>query len=94
MEKGITNGQDATHFGPNVSCNRAQVVTFLWRAQNSPAASAANSFADVEAGAWYEAPINWAVENTITSGLSATQFGANTVCNRAQIVTFLYRTFS
>ena len=94
VEKGITNGQDATHFGPNVSCNRAQVVTFLWRAQNSPAASAANSFADVEAGAWYEAPINWAVENTITSGLSATQFGVNTVCNRAQIVTFLYRTFS
>jgi hypothetical protein len=34
------------------------------------------------------------VENTITSGLSATQFGVNTVCNRAQIVTFLYRTYN
>ena len=28
-EKGITSGVDATHFGPTVSCTRAQMVTFL-----------------------------------------------------------------
>ena len=32
VEKGITNGVDATHFGPFAYCNRAQVVTFLYRA--------------------------------------------------------------
>ena len=34
VENGITNGLDATHFGPTVTCNRAQVVTFLYRAHN------------------------------------------------------------
>ena len=34
VENGITNGVDATHFGPAAGCNRAQVVTFLYRAYN------------------------------------------------------------
>ena len=32
VENGITAGLDATHFGPTADCNRAQVVTFLYRA--------------------------------------------------------------
>ncbi len=28
---GITNGMDATHFGPNSGCTRGQIVTFLYR---------------------------------------------------------------
>ena len=31
VEKGITNGTDATHFSPNEPCTRAQIVTFLYR---------------------------------------------------------------
>ena len=31
VEKEITTDMDATHFGPGLACNRAQVVTFLWR---------------------------------------------------------------
>ena len=27
----ITNGIDATHFGPNNTCTRGQIVTFLYR---------------------------------------------------------------
>ena len=42
---------------------------------------------------FYYAPVIWAVEQDITNGLSATQFGPNTICNRAQVVTFLYRAF-
>ena len=34
VENGITNGVDATHFGPSAICKRAQVVTFLYRAYN------------------------------------------------------------
>ena len=29
--KGITNGTDATHFSPNATCTRGQIVTFLYR---------------------------------------------------------------
>ena len=91
VEQGITAGLDATHFGPNTVCNRAQVVTFLWRAQGNPNSDAATPFTDVKAGDFYEMPVRWAVENGITSGISATEFGALTPCNRAQVVTFLYR---
>ena len=94
VEKGITNGTDATHFGPNSACNRATVVTFLWRAAGKPTpASAENAFTDVPAGTWFTEPVLWAVEKGITNGLSATEFGPNSSCNRAQVVTFLYRAY-
>ena len=51
-------------------------------------------FTDVPAGSWFEAPIAWAVANGITNGLSATQFGPTASCNRAQVVTFLYRAYN
>ena len=92
VENGITNGLDAEHFGPFAYCNRAQVVTFLHRTLGSPApAKTENPFADVPADQWFTAPVLWAVENGITNGMSATAFGPGTICNRAQIVTFLYR---
>ena len=94
VEKGITNGSDATHFNPFGVCNRAQVVTFLHRAKGSPApASMDLPFTDVPGGSFYAAPVAWAVEKGITNGLSATAFGPNTACNRAQVVTFLYRAY-
>ena len=93
VENGITAGLDATHFGPNTVCNRAQVVTFLWRSLGKPHSDAANPFTDVKAGDFYEMPVLWAVENGITSGLDATHFGPVASCNRAQVVTFLYRAF-
>ena len=94
VENGITSGMDATHFGPTAYCNRAQVVTFLYRTMGSPEVDATrNPFVDVPTGQWFTAPVLWAVENGITNGLSSTAFGPNSICNRAQIVTFLYRAF-
>ena len=94
VENGITSGMDATHFGPTVYCNRAQVVTFLYRTMGSPEIeSAENPFTDVAHGSFYEKPVLWAVVNGVTSGMSATSFGPSSICNRAQIVTFLYRAF-
>ena len=90
----ITNGLDATHFGPLVECNRAQVVTFLWRAEGSPVVEGACVFTDVEDGSFYDKAVLWASQNGIASGLTATTFGPNAVCNRAQIVTFLYRAYA
>ena len=93
VEQGITSGTDATHFSPLASCNRATVVTFLWSAAGKPTVSGKNPFTDVPAGSWYEKPILWAKANGITSGLSETKFGAASICNRAQVVTFLYAAF-
>ena len=94
VENGITTGLSSTTFGPNSPCNRAQVVTFLYRAMNKPEpASSQHPFTDVSSSDYFFAPVLWAVENGITTGLSATSFGPGSPCNRAQIVTFLYRAY-
>ena len=93
--EGITTGTDSTHFTPLGACNRAQVVTFLWRAFGKPQAkTGGHPFRDVQAGSWYEVPVRWAVEEGITSGMTATSFAPTSSCNRAQIVTFLYRAYA
>ena len=91
VDKGITNGLTATTFGPNNSCTRGQMVTFLWRAAGSPKASATNSFTDVASGEYYYDAVLWAVEKGITNGTTATTFSPNATVNRGQTVTFLYR---
>ena len=48
-------------------------------------------FADVAASSYYADAVAWAVANGITDGTGATTFSPDTQCNRAQIVTFLYR---
>ena len=88
----ITSGVDASHFGPDASCTRGQVVTFLWRAAGCPGARSNNNpFTDVNDGDYYYTPILWAVENGITSGTSDTTFSPNEKCSSAHIITFLYR---
>ena len=91
VENGITSGTSATTFSPNNDCTRAQIVTFLWRSEKSPAADSVNPFADVAAEAYYFDAVLWAVENGVTAGTTATTFSPNNNCTRAQIVTFLYR---
>ena len=91
VENGITKGTSDTTFSPNAKCTRAQIVTFLWRTQTSPASNVMNPFTDVAADAYYNNAVLWAVENGITSGTAATTFSPNVDCTRAQIVTFLWR---
>ena len=92
VEQGITNGLTATTFGPTAVCNRAQVVTFLHRANGSPVPELKqNPFTDVATGSWYELPVLWALQNGVTTGTTATTFNPVGQCQRAQVVTFLYR---
>lgn len=90
-DKGITSGVTDTLFAPNSSCTRAQMVTFLWRANGSPVVDDAMSFTDVPADAYYADAVRWAVSKGITSGTSATTFAPDMTVTRAQTVTFLYR---
>ena len=53
--------------------------------------TAATSFADVPANAYFADAVKWAVDKGITNGLSDTMFGPYESCTRAQIVTFLWR---
>ena len=91
VENGITKGTSDTTFSPDSKCTRAQIITFLWRAQKSPAVASVNVFTDVAADSYYADAVNWAVAKGITSGTSAATFSPNADCTRAQIVTFLYR---
>lgn len=91
IENGITKGTSETTFGPNEGCTRAQIVTFLWRSQKSPAGDAANPFADVSANAYYADAVLWAVKANVTNGTTDTTFSPDQACTRAQIVTFIYR---
>ena len=94
-ENGITTGTDATHFAPGQECNRAQVVTFLWRAKGEPEHTVAeHPFTDVDEEQFYYEPMLWAVENGVTEGMTETTFAPGAVCNRAEVVTFLYRAYN
>lgn len=92
VEKGITEGTSATTFSPDASCTRAQMVTFLYRAAGSPAPkSTVNPFKDVSSSDYYYNAVLWAIENGITTGVSADRFAPGATVSRAQTVTFLYR---
>ena len=91
VENGITKGTSDTTFSPNMTCTRAQIVTFLWRSEKSPAAGTANPFADVKSTAYYADAVLWAVKENITKGTTNTTFSPDADCTRAQIVTFLWR---
>ena len=91
VENGITKGTSDTMFSPDATCSRAQIVTFLWRSQKSPAAGTANPFADVKSTAYYAGAVLWAIKEDVTKGTTNTTFSPDADCTRAQIVTFLWR---
>ena len=90
-KNGITDGVDDTHFAPNATCTRAQIVTFLWRAAGCPEPESVSSFADVPADSYYAKAVAWAVENGITTGSGDGMFSPNATCTRAQAMTFIWR---
>ena len=90
LSEGITTGTSAKTFSPDATVTRAQVVTFLWRANDQPAAGN-SGFLDVSSNAYYARAVDWAFANGITTGVDYGAFGPDTACTRAQIVTFLYR---
>ncbi len=90
-EQGITNGMDATHFCPLETCTRAQVVTFLYRCNGCPETGVHSVFPDVQEGSYFCDAVHWAAQRGITVGMDGGKFCPEVLCNRAQILTFLYR---
>ncbi len=92
VEKGIVSGIDETHFAPDIPCSRAQMVSFLWRANMRPLTlSPERSFTDVTPDSYYAEAVDWAVKNGITYGASDTHFDPDSYCTRGQAVSFLFR---
>ncbi|MCD8332165.1 MAG: S-layer homology domain-containing protein, partial [Oscillospiraceae bacterium] len=99
-ENEITNGTSGTTFDPDDTITRAQAVLMLYRyatmvnGGTAPTISSSNPFSDVKnsgADAVYYKAILWAVEQGITDGTSSITFSPGDTCDRAMMVTFLYR---
>lgn len=88
LANGITSGTSATTFSPNAVCTRAQILTFLWRAEGSPAPTISAPFSDVADDAYYGDAAAWAYENKLISG---NLFVGDAPATRADTVTYLWK---
>ena len=87
----VVAGVTANKFKPYKICNRAQIVSFLWRMMGCPEPSTTrNPFTDVKSSDFFYKPVLWAYEKGITSGVKSNLFGATDECTRAQFATFLW----
>ena len=94
-ETGVTKGYGSHDvFAPNAVSGRAQTVLFLQRAVKGEDATG-DSFTDVPAGYYYEGAVYWALQNEVTKGYGDSGvFGPEYDCNRAEIITFIYRLYN
>ena len=94
---GITAGTSATTFSPSAPVSRAQMATFLartWEATGRECPSpGASSFSDVASGSTHAAGIDCMSALGITAGTSARAFSPSAPVSRAQMASFLARTW-
>lgn len=90
-ENGVILGVDETHFAPERNIMRCEFLSLLHRNMGKPEYTVTNPFVDVQETAYYYDAILWGYENGVTKGMDATHFDPAAQCNRAQVVTFLYR---
>ena len=88
VEKAITLGTGDTTFSPDMTCTRAQILTFLWRAVGSPKAEIENPFTDVTSNDYYYDAAIWAYQKDMVDGDA---FGGDTPCTRASTVVYLWK---
>ena len=94
-ETGITVGVGNNLFGMGQTLTRYEMVTFLCRAFSPDTCRSgtmgSDRFEDVPVDHWANFSVGWAVQQGITSGVSATEFGGSRTLTREQIAAFLYR---
>lgn len=88
VEKAITLGTGDTTFSPDMTCTRAQILTFLWRAVGSPKAEMENPFTDVTSNDYYYDAAIWAYQKDMVDGDA---FEGDTPCTRASTVVYLWK---
>ena len=84
-ENGLMVGLAPNNFGANVTTDRGQLVTMLWRMADEPQATNGADFSDVSNNAYYANAVAWAAENGITSGFEDGTFRPQTSLSREQM---------
>ena len=90
FSKGMMSGMTETAFGPNVTTNRAMLVSVLWRYEGSPEGYS-HSFNDVKSSHYFDKAVAWAYSNNIVAGKSADRYAPNDKLSREQMAAILYR---
>lgn len=82
-------------FDENAPCPRAVAVDYIWWALGEPRLKTGHGyvFADTDGRPYNTYAISWAVEQGIAGGTGGNNFSPDLACNRATIVTMLYRAF-
>lgn len=89
-DRGLFGGTSATTFEPQAKMTRAMFVTVLGRMSGvDPSLYNDVYFYDVVPGSWYAPYVQWAYEEGITDGISATEFGVNRPVTREQMAKFI-----
>ena len=88
VEKDITSGTSKTTFSPGATCSKAQILTFLWRANGAPEPTAANPFTDIKPADYFYKAALWAAEKGLVSGST---FGPNIDCARAMTMEYMWK---
>lgn len=88
--RGLLSGTSDTTFSPNTGMTRGMFVTALGRlAGINPDSYKTVKFTDVKADAYYAPYVNWAAQNGIVEGVTATTFAPDTNINREQMAVIM-----
>ena len=89
IARGLLSGTSDTTVSPNVTMNRAMLVTVLYSLEGKPEVTAENPFTDVENDRWFSKPVIWAAANGIVSGAGNGKFNPFGNVTREQIAVML-----
>lgn len=87
----LFKGTSEDTFSPNMSMDRAMLVTVLWRHAGEPEVDYVTDFTDISRGGYYYKALNWAQKYGIINGVSPTEFAPSMEITREQFATILYR---
>lgn len=88
VEQGITVGTSSTTFSPDATCNRAQILSFLWRANGSPEPTIRNPFQDIKDSDYFYKATLWAAEKDMVSGSIC---NPDIPCTRASTMEYMWK---
>lgn len=91
IENGITTGTSLNKFSPKATVTRAEMVTFMFRMEQTEEITVGETFSDIGHDDYFAESVAWAVNKNITNGMGNGKFEPMRECTRAQIVTMLYR---